>query len=649
MFKKSGYLSSRAAGLAPVARGSSIDLSRRRFVQGLAAGGGMLACGFGPAVTANASGMQQPTLSGNYFKLSYGYQPVNFTGRERLATAINGSVPAPVLRWKQGERVTLDVVNNLAEDTSIHWHGLILPSGMDGVPHISENFSGIRPGDTFRYEFDVRQSGTYWYHSHSGFQEQTGAYGAIVIDPAEPRYSYDREHVLVLSDWSDEDPDDIYARLKKMSHYYNARERTMGDLWSEIRRNGLSRTWNDRAMWNEMRMSDRDISDVTGLTYTFLMNGQTPAANWTGLFNRGERVLLRIVNASAMTFFDFRIPGLEMTVVGSDGQNLEPVTVDEFRIGVAETYDVLVEPKDDRAYTLFAQAIDRSGYAAGRLTAHPSLQAEIPPMDVAPILTHGDMGMAHGAMDHASMGHGQPAVDHSTMDHSAMGHGQAPAAAVDHSTMDHSQMDHSAMGHGQTAAPAVDHSTMDHSAMGHSQVNPGILPPDGAKHYASEYGAHIDMLAEDPQYRLDDPGVGLRNNGRRVLTYADLFNLDSTPDPREPEREIELHLNGNMRRYMWSINGVKFADAEPLLFRYGERLRITLVNDTMMNHPMHLHGVWSDLETGEDGRIPRKHTVIVQPGARISYRVTADAPGAWAYHCHLLYHMPGMFRKVVIS
>jgi FtsP/CotA-like multicopper oxidase with cupredoxin domain len=468
----------------------------------------------------------------------------------------------------------------MAVDSSIHWHGMILPSAMDGVPHISDNFTGIKPGETFRYEFDVSQSGTYWYHSHSGFQEQTGAYGAIIIDPVEPPYySYEREHVVVLSDWSDENPEDIYAKLKKMSHYYNTRERTTGELWEEIQKNGLSKTWNDRGMWNDMRMSDRDISDVTGSTYTFLMNGQTPTDNWTGLFNKGERILLRIINASAMTLFDVRIPGLKMMVVAADGQYVEPVNVDEFRIGVAETYDVLVNPSDDTAYSIFAQAIDRSGYAVGRLTPHTSLQAEIPPMDSAPLLTHGDMGM--GGM------------------------------------MDHSQMANMMSG--------------------------------GITHAETEYGPHIDMLAENPQYRLDDPGVGLRNNGRTVLTYADLRNIGPTPDPRDPDREIELHLNGNMRRYMWSINGVKFADAEPLMMKFGERLRITLVNDTMMNHPMHLHGVWSDLETGDDNFIPRKHTVIVQPGSKISYRVTCDALGSWAYHCHLQYHMPGMFRKVVIA
>jgi FtsP/CotA-like multicopper oxidase with cupredoxin domain len=548
-----------------------------------------MASGLGYSSMARSSYQQPQILSGNHFSLAFDHKKVNFTGKDRFATAINGSVPAPILRWKQGERVTLDVTNNLAVDSSIHWHGMILPSAMDGVPGISDDFKGIKPGETFRYEFDVKQSGTYWYHSHSGFQEQTGAYGAIVIDPIEPFHvSYDREHVIVLSDWSDEDPEDIYAKLKKMSHYYNTRERTTGDLWSEIQKNGLSQTWNDRAMWNDMRMSDRDISDVTGYTYTYLMNGNTPAENWTGIFNKGERLRLRIINASAMTLFDLRIPGLKMTVVAADGQNVEPVTVDEFRIGVAETYDVIVTPEDDMAYSLFAQSIDRSGYAVGRLTSDPALHAEVPQMDYAPLLTHGDMGM--GGMDHSNM----------------------------------------------------DHSNMTPEMM-------AMMAGGGIKHAETEYGPHIDMLAESPQYRLDDPGVGLRDNGRTVLTYADLRNLDPTPDPRDPEREIELHLNGNMRRYMWSINGIKFADSEPLMMKYGERLRITLVNDTMMNHPMHLHGVWSDLETGDDKFIPRKHTVIVQPGSKISYRVTADALGSWAYHCHLIYHMPGMFRRVVIA
>jgi FtsP/CotA-like multicopper oxidase with cupredoxin domain len=588
MFLKQQDTTASTQGIITDLDQGKIDKSRRKFVQGVAAGGALMATGLGYSSMTRAGYQQPQILTGNHFSITIDYKNVNFTGADRIATAINGSVPAPVLRWRQGQRVTLDVTNNLAVDSSIHWHGLILPSAMDGVPGISNNFQGIKPGETFRYEFDVQQSGTYWYHSHSAFQEQTGAYGAIIIDPIEPMpVSYDREHVIVLSDWSDEAPENIYAKLKKMSHYYNRRERTVSDLWEEIQKNGLSQTWNDRSMWNDMRMSDRDISDVTGYTYTFLMNGNSPVDNWTGTFKKGERLLLRVINASAMTLFDVRIPGLKMTVVAADGQYVDPVSVDEFRIGVAETYDVLVTPDDDMAYSVFAQAIDRSGYASGRLTSDISLQADVPPMDYAPILTHGDMGM--GGMDHSNM----------------------------------------------------DHSNMSAEMM--------AMMAGGIKHADGEYGPHVDMLAENPQYRLDDPGVGLRNNGRRVLTYADLRNLQPTPDPREPAREIELHLTGSMRRYMWSIDGIKFADAEPLMMKFGERLRITLVNDTMMNHPIHLHGVWSDLETGDDKFIPRKHTVIVQPGAKISYRVTADALGSWAYHCHLLYHMPGMFRQVVIA
>jgi CopA family copper-resistance protein len=517
---------------------------------------------------------------------------VNYTGRERVATAIDGSIPAPVLRWKQGDTVTLRVTNHLAADSSIHWHGMILPPGMDGVPGIS--FPGIAPGATFEYRFDVRQSGTYWYHSHSGFQEQTGMYGALIIDPAKPEpYTYDRDYVVLLSDWSDEEPERVYAKLKKLSHYYNFRERTAGELWDDLRARGVAGTWQERRMWNEMLMSDRDLSDVTGYTYTYLMNGQPPANGWTGLFARGDRVRLRFINGAAMTFFDVRIPGLKMTVVAADGQDIEPVTVEQFRIGVAETYDVLVEPDSETAYAVFAAAIDRSGYAFGNLTPDASLRADAPAMDPPAVLTHADMGMSHASHGHA-------------------GHGKA----------EHRHDGLAAAGQG-SAAPVV--------------------------HPASERGPRVDMRAEDPQFRLDDPGVGLRDNGRRVLTYADLRSLAPTADPREPTREIQLHLTGNMNRYMWSIGGVKFADADPLRLIHGERARITLVNDTMMNHPMHLHGMWSDLETGDGERIPRKHTVVVQPGSKISYLVTADAPGSWAYHCHLLYHMPGMFREVEVA
>ena len=604
--------------------------------------------------------MGPQVLSGSRFDLAYSPTPVNFTGKDRFATAINGSVPAPVLRWKEGDTVTLNVTNNLAEDTSIHWHGIILPSSQDGVPNISDGFKGIPPGETFTYRFPLIQNGTYWYHSHSGFQEQTGAYGAIVVDPKEPEpFSYERDYVVVLSDWSDEDPHAIYAKLKKLSHYYNFRERTVGEALAEIEEKGWSGFWADRGMWNEMRMSDRDISDVTGYTYTFLMNGVTPADGWLGLFKRGERIKLRFVNAAAMTFFDVRIPGLKMTVIASDGQYVEPVSVDEFRIGVAETYDVLVEPHDDRAYTVFAQAIDRSGYARGALTPDPSLVAEVPSLDPAPILSHGDMGMA---MDHSmhGMDHGQSnmgGMDHSQHSTGGMDHSRHNMGGMDHSQhstggMDHSRHNMGGMDHSQHNTAATDHSQhamgqTQNPAMGGGPAGHGSAKP--VSYDEVRMGPQVDMLADAAQYRLDDPGIGLRNNGRRVLTYADLFRLGPTDDPREPQREINLHLTGNMSRYMWSMNGIKFADAEPLPLKYGERVRINLINDTMMNHPIHLHGMWSDMETGDAKKIPRKHTVIVQPGAILSYLVTADAMGGWAYHCHLLYHMPGMFRKVVVS
>jgi CopA family copper-resistance protein len=614
-----------------------IYLPRREFVKGVAMGGALLGLGFSPSrlLAATGSTDSQPVLSGTNFNLNLAPQAVNYTGRERIATAVNGSVPGPVLRWREGDKVTLNVTNQLAETSSIHWHGIILPHEMDGVPDIS--FNGIGPGETFRYQFDLKQSGTYWYHSHSGFQEQTGLYGPIIVEPREPEpFSYDRDYVVMLSDWSDEDPSNIYSKLKKSSGYYNFAERTVGDLTHDIQQKGLARTWADRSMWNQMRMSDRDLSDVTGYTYTFLMNGQTPADGWTGLFKRGEKIRLRIINGSAMSFFDVRIPGLEMTVVAADGQNIEPVTVDEFRIGVAETYDVIVAPKDDRAYCLFAQAMDRTGYARGTLTPDPSLSADIPGMDPYPILSHQDMGM--------DMSNMSGSMDHTGHDMSGSKNTKEPMGndmSGNKGSMNH--MGHDMPGNEVSMDDMDDLFEEDMSGQaGHGSNTKIVHPP-------TEFGPHVDARAENPQARLDDPGVGLRNNGRRVLTYADLRNIHPTPDPREPEREIQLHLTGNMARYMWSINGIKYADAEPLRFKYGERLRITFVNDTMMNHPMHLHGMWSDLETGEGQQIPRKHTVIVQPGSKISYLVTADARGEWAYHCHLLYHMLGMFRKVVVS
>jgi len=621
-----------------------LSLSRRTFVKGIAMGGaaGLLGLNAKPLLASMNKDQAGPvTLSGTQFNLTYSPTLVNFTGEERYATAINGSVPAPVLRWKEGDRVTLRVTNNLAEDTSIHWHGIILPSAMDGVPHVSDGFSGIKPGETFIYSFDVHQSGTYWYHSHSGFQEPTGAYGAIVIEPKEPApYKFDREYVIVISDWSDEDPYRVYHKLKKNSDYYNFKQRTYADLSKDIKENGLANTWNARKMWMQMRMSDRDISDVTGYTYTFLMNGQNPVDGWTGLFKRGEKVLLRFINAAAMTFFDICIPGLKMTVVAADGQYIEPVTVDEMRMGVAETYDVLVEPKDDRAYTIFSQAIDRSGYARGTLTPDLSLKAAVPEMDPDLILTHTDMGMDMSSMS---------GMNHAGHDMSSMNMKDSSKTMPGDMTGDMSGMDHSMHNmSGMTGGGAGSSMQTSRTKAGMGNGMAGYGSSRKLEHFKSEYGPQVDMRSEGAKYRLDDPGVGLRNNGRRVLTYADLANLNPTPDPREPGREIDLHLTGNMHRYMWSMNGIKFADADPIQLKFGERVRINLLNDTMMNHPIHLHGLWSDLETGDPKRIPRKHTVIVQPGAKISYLVTADAMGGWAYHCHLFYHMLGMFRKVEV-
>lgn len=549
-------------------------LSRRQFVLGVSSLSAGIAMGAVP-LKARAT----PAIT----DLHIGMHTVNLTGKNTPATLINGSLPGPTLRWREGQRVRLRVHNHLSVDTSLHWHGMILPSAMDGVPGLS--FAGIKPGRFFDYEFTVNQSGTYWYHSHSGFQEQTGVYGAIIIEPkaADP-VAYDREHIILLSDWSDEAPERIYARLKKQSHYYNKNERTANDIWRDIRSNGVAATWRDRAMWNQMRMSDSDLSDVTAMTYSYLMNGNTPAQHWHGLFRKGERVRLRIINGAAMTLFDVRIPGLKMTVVAADGQNIEPVTVDEFRIGVAETYDVIVQPQDDQAYSIFAQSIDRGGFACGTLSSDASLLATAPPVDEPSRLGHRDMGMGGGQAHSHHHGH-----------------------------------------HAQNAE---------------------------LQHGPSEFGAHVDMRATAAPSGLKDPGVGLRAHqqryGRRVLRYADLFNLNSNADVRAPTRDIELHLTGNMARYMWSINGIPYREAKPIQLSYGERVRFKLVNDTMMTHPMHLHGLWSELETGDIKRMPKKHTVLVQPGSSITYQVTADALGRWAYHCHMMFHMAGMMREVQV-
>ncbi|WP_085748573.1 copper resistance system multicopper oxidase [Pseudomonas sp. R45(2017)] len=561
--------------------------SRRTFVKGLAAGGllGGLGLWRTPVWALNSPG-QVNELSGTDFELFIGETPVNFTGQPRTAMTINGSLPGPLLRWREGDTVTLRVRNRLKDSTSIHWHGILLPANMDGVPGLS--FKGIEPGGVYVYQFKVRQHGTYWYHSHSGLQEQAGVYGPLVIDAREPEpFHYDRDYVVMLSDWSDEDPASLMKTLKKQSDYYNFHKRTVGDFIHDVGEKGWGATVADRTMWAQMKMNPTDIADVSGATYTFLMNGHAPDDNWTGLFRPGEKLRLRLINGSAMSYFDVRIPGLKMTVVAADGLHVKPVSVDELRIAVAETYDVIVEPAAD-AYTLFAQAMDRTGYARGTLAARAGLSAPVPALDPRPLVTMDDMGM--GGMDHGSM----------------------------------------------------DMSGMDHSSM---NMGPMQAHPDSEKD-----NPLVDMQAMTTASKLDDPGLGLRNNGRRVLTYADLRSTFEDPDGRDPSRTIELHLTGHMEKFAWSFNGIKFSDADPLRLKYGERIRLVLVNDTMMTHPIHLHGMWSDLEDENGNFQVRKHTIDMPPGSRRSYRVTADALGRWAYHCHLLYHMEmGMFREVRVE
>ncbi len=650
--------------------------TRRSFVKGLAATGLLGGLGMWRApVWAVTSPGQPNVLSGTEFDLYIGELPVNITGSARTAMAINGSVPGPILRWREGDTVTLRVRNRLKQDTSIHWHGIILPANMDGVPGLS--FHGIAPDGMYEYKFKVHQNGTYWYHSHSGFQEQSGVYGALVIDAKDPEpFVYDRDYVVMLSDWTDEDPARVLSKLKKQSDYYNFHKRTVRDFVDDVSEKGWSAAVADRKMWAEMKMSPTDLADVSGYTYTYLMNGQAPNGNWTGIFKPGEKIRLRFINGSAMTYFDVRIPGLKMTVVAADGQYVKPVSVDEFRIAVAETYDVIVEPENDQAYTIFAQSMDRTGYSRGTLAVREGLQAPVPEVDPRPIIAMSDMGMDHGSMggmDHGSMA-GMDQGNMAGMDHSKMaGMDHGSMAGMDHSKMagmDHGSMagmDHSKMAgvdHGSMAGMAgMDHSKMagmDHgnmAGMDHSKMagmgHEGMAGMSGAmqSHPASETNNPlVDMQTMSPTPKLNDPGIGLRNNGRRVLTYADLRSTFIDPDGREPGRTIELHLTGHMEKFAWSFDGIKFSDAEPLRLKYGERLRITLVNDTMMTHPIHLHGMWSDLEDENGNFMVRKHTIDMPPGSKRSYRVTADALGRWAYHCHLLFHMEmGMFREVRVD
>lgn len=589
--------------------------SRRTFVKSLAAGGAVAGLGlWRQPVWALTSPGQPTVLSGTEFDLTIDSMSVDFTGKRRTAMAINGSIPGPLLRWREGDTVTLRVRNRLPQDTSIHWHGILLPANMDGVPGFS--FAGIAPDGMYEYRFKVKQSGTYWYHSHSAFQEQLGVYGPLIIDPKEPEpFAYDRDYVVFLSDWTDESPARVLAKLKKRSDYYNQGRRTLGDFIDDVADNGWTDTISERWAWAKMNMSPTDLADISGATYTYLLNGHAPDGNWTGLFQPGERIRLRLINGSAMSYFDFRIPGLKLTVVAADGQNVEPVLVDEVRLAVAETLDVIVEPDGSQdAYTLFAQSMDRSGFARGTLAVRDGLQAPVPEPDPRPELSMEDMG--HG-------------------DHAAHGQAAAPAQSDDPHA-GHGDMNHGAMYQGQ----------MDHAAMGHGTSGSGMQA-----HPASETdNPLVDMQTMMPVPKLDDPGIGLRDNGRRVLTYADLRSTFADPDGREPTRTIELHLTGHMERFAWSFDGIPFADAEPIRLKYGERVRFVLVNDTMMHHPIHLHGLWSDLEDEHGNFQVRKHTIDMPPGSKRSYRVTADALGRWAYHCHMLMHMDlGMFREVRVE
>ena len=589
--------------------------SRRLFVQGLAAGGvvaGIAAVGVPQRALAAATAAPRlagapAVLSDTRIELAIGESLANFTGRTRPAITVNGSLPAPILRWREGQTVDLFVRNTLERHpTSIHWHGILLPANMDGVPGLS--FNGIGPGETYHYHFELKQSGTYWYHSHSMFQEQAGLYGALIIDPAEPApYHHDREHVIMLSDWTDMDPGALFRRMKKLAEHDNYYKRTLPDFLRDAKRDGWSAALSDRGMWGRMRMTPTDISDINAHTYTYLMNGTAPAGNWTGLFRSGEKVLLRFINGASMTYFDVRIPGLKMTVVAADGQYIHPVSIDEFRIAPAETYDVLVEPTGQDAFTIFCQDMGRTGFAAGTLAVRHGLQAPIPQRDPRPLLTMSDMG--HDMSGHDMAGHG--------------GHDMAAMKGMEGGCGAH--MDHSA--HGNAAASKA------------------------PKHSPSELASPlVDMRSGATEPKLDDPGIGLRDNGRQVLTYGAMHSLFDDPDGREPGREIELHLTGHMEKFAWSFDGIPFASAEPLRLNYGERMRIVLVNDTMMQHPIHLHGVWSDVENAQGEFQVRKHTVDMPPGTRRSYRVRADALGRWAYHCHLLYHMEaGMMREVRIE
>lgn len=641
----------------PKSHRPNISISRRQFVQGIGSAGALAAFGWDSMAALSETATRTPAeLSGTHFELTLDTLPVNFTGRHTVARGVNGSSPGPTLRWREGDTITIAVTNRLKEPGSIHWHGMRIPTEMDGVPGLS--YRGIAPGETFVYRFPVLQSGTYWYHSHTQFQEQTGLLGALVIEPRDPYpVEFDSEYVVLLSDWTDANPESIFSNLKQESDYYNYHRHTVPNFISEVKDKGVGSTLRERMAWARMNMSPNDIADVSGATYTYLLNGNSPRANWTGLFRPGERVRLRFINGSSMTLFDVRIPGLAMTVVQADGNDVEPVVVDEFRMGVAETYDVIVQPTANDAYTIFAQAEDRTGFSRGTLTPKLGLVAAVPPMDPRPTRTMMDMGMGSMAgmkmggmkgMDTAGM-QGMDVPDRKEMQMGAAskpsGGSTMPAMSDDaHRAMPGMEMN---SGTGLTPFPQPGPNTkpMAEPRAGAEEVK--LAPSNPVKVHVGPQVTAVPMTVSS---RLNDPGDGIENNARRVLTYADLRARYRGVDGRPPTREIELHLTGNMERFIWGFNGQKFSSAEPIELKLGERIRIVLINDSMMEHPIHLHGLWSELENGQGAFNPYKHTILVKPAERVSYLVSADTPGRWAYHCHLLYHMhAGMFRTVVVS
>ncbi|HMP49513.1 MAG TPA: copper resistance system multicopper oxidase [Oligoflexia bacterium] len=612
-------------------------ISRRKFLYSAGAFGLYSALSHPiPAWAASGSDVKRSDRKNLPIDLTIDNYPFVVNGRTGNAIAINGTVPGPLIRLKEGEDAVIRVTNKLDEITSIHWHGILLPPEMDGVPGVS--FAGISPGETFVYKFPVQQSGTYWCHSHAGGQELLGVYAPMIIDPKEPDpFHFDRDYVVMLSDWSFESPMEIMGNLKNYAGYYNHQMRTVGDLVDDIKKYGFSAAVDERMMWGNMNMDPTDIADVTGSTYSYLLNGVPSAENWTGLFRPGERVRLRFIDAAAMTLFDVRIPGLKMKLVQADGQNIEPIEVDEFRIGPGETYDVIIEPKDDDAYTIFSEASDRSGWVAGTIARQQGLKAPIPERRIRPIRTMEDMGMEMSGMENMSD------MDTSNgMNAPSLGH-QMPRAHDDPTS-------EGSMKSSVTSVHSANAMQMGGGEMDKMKMDSKVPAVTTIKHGPDHHGIGNSSVAEFYKSRLSEPGIGLGDSGRKVLVYTDLKSLVPGDDKRIPEREVELHLTGNMERYMWSFDGKKYSEAKtPIAFKYGERLRLVLVNDTMMEHTIHLHGMWMELENGNGAYNPRKHTILIKPAERLSAAITADAVGKWAFHCHLLLHMEmGMFRVVEV-